>query len=339
MSAGGDRFPAEVMRNPWTIAVSLLLLCSAFDIALADPPATAGGTGAAGSSSQTQGGFFSSLKQALNQDVDREVVWGHFDVGSPPDTHRFYCLMDPKTGKREPNGVAGDTFVRRDGTTGLRRPAVSPTTCAEAEQKGILVTSDYVVKGGAGTPKSAVAPAEKSASVAAPAPGAAPASNTVSMPAAAPAPAAAPIAVAASAPARSTAAPMSNADRDADKAYIRKAESEWGESEVSRDASVLERILSEDFVGVDVDGTHYSKADALQEYRTAPSNYVSNHVTGIEIRFYGQTAVAQGDDSWEKKDGTAGKHVWTDTWVQRDGKWRLVASEDLIPPARGFRHP
>jgi Domain of unknown function (DUF4440) len=132
---------------------------------------------------------------------------------------------------------------------------------------------------------------------------------------------------------------MSSADHAADRAYIRKAESDWGESEVSRDASVLERVLSDDFVGVDVDGTHYSKADALQEYRSRPSSYLSNHVNEVEIRFYGQAAVAQGDDSWEKKDGTAGKHVWTDTWVQRDGKWQLVAAEDLVPPARGFRHP
>ena len=325
------------MRNALMIAVSLLLLYGAVDIVSADPPTTGGSTGAAGSSSQTQGGFFSSLKQAFNQDVDREVVWGHFDVGSPPDTHRFYCLMDPKTGKREPNGVAGETYLRRDGTTGLRRPAVSPTTCAEAGQKGILVTSDYVVKSSAGGSRSEVAPAQKTASVAAPA--AAPPPNAVSVPAAAPAPAAAPIAVAASAADASAATPMSNADRAADRAYIRKAESDWGESEVTRDASVLERILSDDFVGVDVDGTRYSKAEALQEYRTSPSSYASNHISGIEIRFYGQAAVAQGDDSWEKKDGTAGKHVWTDTWVLRDGKWQLVAAEDLVPPARGFRHP
>ena len=131
----------------------------------------------------------------------------------------------------------------------------------------------------------------------------------------------------------------SGAAHEADTAYIRKAESDWGESEVTHDTAVLERLLSEDFVGVDVDGTQYSKTDALQEYRTRPSTYLSNHLNAVAIRFYGNTAVAQGDDSWEKRDGTAGKHVWTDTWVQRDGKWQLVAAEDLVPPARGFRHP
>jgi Domain of unknown function (DUF4440) len=320
------------MRNSWTIAAGLLVLCGS-GVAPADPPATGGDTGGARSASPTQGGFFSSLKQAFNQDVEREIVWGYFDVGSPPDTHRFYCLMDPKTGKREPNGVAGETFVRRDGTTGLRRPAVSPTSCSEAQQKGILITSGFVVKGGGGGPKPAVAPAQETASVAAPAPMPAIAPT----PAATPAPAATP--TAAPAAAESVAPTRPSADHAADRAYIRKAESDWGESEVTRDAGVLERILSDDFVGVDVDGTHYSKADALQEYRTRPSNYVSNHIDDVEIRFYGQAAVAQGDESWEKKDGTAVKHVWTDIWVQRDGKWRIVAAEDLVPPVRGFRHP
>jgi Domain of unknown function (DUF4440) len=334
------------MRDPWTIAVSLLLLCSGISVAPADPPSAGGGSGTA-ASPPAQGGFFSSLKQAFNQDIDHEVVWGHFDVGSPPDTHRFYCLVNPKTGKREPNGVAGEPFARRDGMTGLKQPAVSPTSCAEAEQKGILVTADYTVKGNSGS--SSVAPAQKAASAAVspsatgPAPGSAPGTASPAAAAPAPAPAAVPVAaVAGAAPAAAAAsiAPtMSNADRAEDRAYIRKAESDWGESEVTRDAGVLERILSEDFVGVDIDGTHYSKSDALQEYRSRPSTYLSNRLNAVEIRFYGQTAIAQGDDSWQKKDGTAGKHVWTDTWIQRNGRWQLVASEDLVPPASGFRHP
>jgi len=328
------------MHDPRTIAVSLLLLCSGIGVVRADPPATGAGNGTA-ASSPTQGGFFSSLKQALNQDVDHEVVWGHFDVGSPPDTHRFYCLLNPKTGKHEPNGVAGEPYVRRDGTTGLKQPAVSPTSCAEAEQKGMLVTADYTVKGSAGSSKSSAAPVQTAASPTVSASTAGPASATASPAAAAPAPADPAVAVAAAAgavPAASIVPTTSNVDHTDDRAYIRKAESDWGESEVTRDTGVLERILSEDFVGVDVDGAHYSKADALQEYRTRPSSYLSNHIDAVEIRFYGQTAVAQGDDSWQRKDGTAGKHVWTDTWIKRNGKRQLVASEDLVPPASGFRH-
>src|ERR1700730_5732270 len=121
-------------------------------------------------------------------------------------------------------------------------------------------------------------------------------------------------------------------DHTSDIAYIRQVESDWAESTVTNDVSVLERILADDFVGVDVDGSHYSKADGIKDYRTHPSEFVFNHLNEVEIRFYGNAAVAQGNWGWKKKDGTTGKFVWTDTWIERGGKWQIVAGEDLVPP-------
>ncbi|MFI5114337.1 MAG: nuclear transport factor 2 family protein [Terriglobales bacterium] len=124
---------------------------------------------------------------------------------------------------------------------------------------------------------------------------------------------------------------QSTDDHGSDRAYIRQAESDWAESVVTNDVSVLERILADDFVGVDIDGSHYSKADAIKDYRTHPSDFVSNHLNEVGIRFYGDAAVAQGNEGWKKKDGTTGKFVWTDTWIRRGGKWQIVAAEDLVP--------
>ena len=128
-------------------------------------------------------------------------------------------------------------------------------------------------------------------------------------------------------------------DHASDRAYIRQAESDWAESVVTNDVNVLERILADDFVGVEIDGSHYSKADAIKEYRTQPSDFISNHLNEIEIRFYGDAAVAQGNESWKKKDGTLGKFVWTDTWIKRGGKWQIVAAEDLVPSAVRTERP
>jgi ketosteroid isomerase-like protein len=121
-------------------------------------------------------------------------------------------------------------------------------------------------------------------------------------------------------------------ERATDKAYIRQSESAWAESVVTNDAAVLDRILADDFVGVEIDGSHYTKQDAIKEYRTSPSTFVSNHLNDVEIRFFGDTAVAEGNESWKKKDGTVGKFVWADTWIRRNGKWQIVAAEDLVPP-------
>ena len=143
-----------------TAYAAVLVVCFGVGTALADPPAgTESGAGAATSDAQKSvpsGGFFSSLKQALNHDFEHDVVRGHFDVGSPPDSHRYYCLVDAKTGKREPNGVAGEPVLRPDGMTGIKSGAVSFHGCAEAELQGALVTAGYVLSPGA---EAAVAPA------------------------------------------------------------------------------------------------------------------------------------------------------------------------------------
>jgi ketosteroid isomerase-like protein len=132
---------------------------------------------------------------------------------------------------------------------------------------------------------------------------------------------------------------QSDGDHASDRAYIRQAESDWAESVVTNDVSVLERILADDFIGVDIDGSHYSKADAIKDFRTHSSEFVSNHVNEVEVRFYGDTAVAQGYESWKKKNGTPGEFVWTDTWIKRGGKWQIVAAEDLVPPVAPIVRP
>jgi ketosteroid isomerase-like protein len=180
-----------IHRNPLTrsrhypaLALCLASFGCALSTALADPPQATGG-GAPSSSAQSHGGFLSSLKQAFGENLEREVVWAHFDVGSAPDTHRFYCLVDPKTGKRAPNAVAGQPFTRPDGMTGLKAPATSPVSCSDAQEKGILITSGYTVtiaaQGATGPapaasaaptpiPHAAAAPAAAAASAAAPQP-------------------------------------------------------------------------------------------------------------------------------------------------------------------------
>src|SRR6185312_14196486 len=67
--------------------------------AAAEPPA-AGDTGTPAEAASDQApkslpeeSFFSSVKQSLKQDAEYEVVRGHFDLGSPPRTRRYYCLV------------------------------------------------------------------------------------------------------------------------------------------------------------------------------------------------------------------------------------------------------
>jgi ketosteroid isomerase-like protein len=113
-----------------------------------------------------------------------------------------------------------------------------------------------------------------------------------------------------------------------------ESESQWAESVANGDASVVERILADDFLGVDPDGNFYEKAKMVADTREAPKEFISNHLNDVKVRFFGDTAVAQGNESWVRRTGTPlhARFVWTDTWILRNGKWQIVASEDLIAP-------
>jgi hypothetical protein len=146
--------PRQIRCNTsQTFAVGLLLLFGAGNGVLADPPpgTEAGAPDASSSSDEPktlpQENFFSSVKQSLRLGFDHEVVRGHFELGSPPNRRRYYCLLDTKTRSREPNGVLGQPVPLPDGTTGLKVDSVSLYGCAAAEKQGMLVTAGYVLKG------------------------------------------------------------------------------------------------------------------------------------------------------------------------------------------------
>jgi ketosteroid isomerase-like protein len=116
--------------------------------------------------------------------------------------------------------------------------------------------------------------------------------------------------------------------------YILESERQWAESVATGDTSAIERMLADDFVGVDPKGVLYNRQQMVADSRNAPKYYVSNRLNAVKVRFYGDTAIAQGSETWEKRNGERGRFVWTDTWLQRNGRWQIVAAEDLIAPEK-----
>jgi ketosteroid isomerase-like protein len=119
--------------------------------------------------------------------------------------------------------------------------------------------------------------------------------------------------------------------------YIVESERQWAEAVASGDTATVERILADDYLGVDTDGSLYDKSKAISFTREGPKEFVSNHLNSVKVRFFGDTAVAQGSESWVRRTGTPlrGRFAWTDTWIRRNGKWQIVAAEDLIAPENG----
>jgi hypothetical protein len=123
-------------------------------------------------------------------------------------------------------------------------------------------------------------------------------------------------------------------DQKETERYIIDSERQWAESVATGDTSAIERILADDFIGVDPKGHLYTKQKMIVETRNAPKYFVSNRLNDVKVRFYRRMAIAQGSETWEKHSGERGRFVWTDTWLRRNGRWQIVAAEDLIAPEK-----
>jgi hypothetical protein len=117
--------------------------------------------------------------------------------------------------------------------------------------------------------------------------------------------------------------------------YISDSEAAWVAAEVSGDPSVAKRILAEDYVGVFPDGSIGHKADAVAFF-TPANRSPSGHLDYVHVRFFGDTAVAQGQETDIRPEGSAlpsGRLIFTDVFVLRRKSWQLVNSEDQFQPA------
>jgi len=120
--------------------------------------------------------------------------------------------------------------------------------------------------------------------------------------------------------------------RASDLQTITDGERAWGQAFVHGDVAAIDRLLADDFIGVDTHGKRYDKASAMTDVRNGP-NLTSDVVTNLVVRIYSDTAVAQGDEHevGPAPDKKIYERVFTDTWVRLNGQWRIVAAEDLDP--------
>ena len=116
---------------------------------------------------------------------------------------------------------------------------------------------------------------------------------------------------------------------------IRVIEHSWAQIAVSGNPQAVEQLFSEDFVGVSPNGAHYTKQEFIDDTRAHPLGFVSNELNEVQLRFFGNVAVAQGDETFTTPAGDKGRFVWTNVLVRKGDQWRIVAAQDAIAPAEG----
>lgn len=136
------------------------------------------------------------------------------------------------------------------------------------------------------------------------------------------------------APASTTGVSRTNA---ADRAAVTRLEQQWlAAVEPGGDRKVLASILADDYLDTDWQGRTRDKA-ALIAASAAPG--ITQHVTGLRIRMWGDTAVATGTNHVHSTArGWTVEVPFTDVFARIDGRWRAVASQETLrKPAHALK--
>lgn len=119
--------------------------------------------------------------------------------------------------------------------------------------------------------------------------------------------------------------------QDSDKVRVLALENAWNEAESHNDLSAMGALLAPTFAYTDADGSFMDKQHFLASIRASRSTMIVNE--GMKAESYGNAIVVTGG---YKEQGTEnGKPYthhgrFTDTWIQRDGQWLCVASQETL---------
>ena len=116
---------------------------------------------------------------------------------------------------------------------------------------------------------------------------------------------------------------------DGDEQKIIALENLWNQMQINHDAEAMGKLLHENFVLTDYDGTVMSKTAFLASIRDSSNKLTLEVSEDMKLHRFGETVVVTGA-THEKGSlkGKAYEHFgrFTDTWVKQDGQWVCIAS-------------
>jgi ketosteroid isomerase-like protein len=136
-------------------------------------------------------------------------------------------------------------------------------------------------------------------------------------------------------PARAAAVPLLHRE-DRLRREIENLESQWRTALMQNDATTINRLLADDYLGINPNGTLETKADAMAQQRLGVVKIVSIEPDNVKIRVYGDTAVVTSQVDVQGRDGDrdiGGRYHYTHVYSRRSGDWKVVSFEASRLPA------
>lgn len=123
---------------------------------------------------------------------------------------------------------------------------------------------------------------------------------------------------------------LSMASSAGNEEQIKKLEQDWANAVAKGDSSAIEKYEASDIVNTDPAGRVTDRAQDVQDVKSGDLKFTSLQLSDMQVHMYGNTAVVTGlgdlKGSFKGQD-ISGTYRFTDTWVNREGKWQCVATE------------
>jgi ketosteroid isomerase-like protein len=110
---------------------------------------------------------------------------------------------------------------------------------------------------------------------------------------------------------------------------IRQLDHERIQAQIDANATVLNRLYADDFIGIGPSGAVRTKPQVLSDFTSGDLKFQSIITDDVRVRVYRDTALETGRSTMIGQD--KGKTVprdnrFTRVWVKQAGHWRLVAN-------------
>src|SRR5689334_13480482 len=118
---------------------------------------------------------------------------------------------------------------------------------------------------------------------------------------------------------------------------IKKLDDERIQAQIHADATALDRIYADDFIGVGPSGRVRTKPQVISDFTSGDLKFQSITTDDVQVRVYENTAVETGRSTMigQDKGRTVPRETrFTRVWVKQQGRWRLVANHYSSQPTR-----
>lgn len=115
-----------------------------------------------------------------------------------------------------------------------------------------------------------------------------------------------------------------------------RLEEQLPEFVLRRDTAAIRRIMADDFIGFDPAGRRLTIADVEAQARSTEVELDFLRHEEIEVRVFGRSAVATAITVVKGRHQgheTGGRFRFTHVWVERQGRWQIVAAQSTPLPA------